>query len=386
MKKTVALVLGTRPEAIKLAPIELLLRAHPTLNGIVCVTGQHRQMLDQVLAVFDMPVHTDLALMREGQTPSEVLVRCITGVDGWLAATKPDLVLVQGDTTTALAAALASFHRGIPVGHVEAGLRTHNLDAPWPEEANRQLVSRIARIHFAPTESARSNLLAEGIPDARIAVTGNSVVDALLHAHAAVLRLRPEVPGVPDALVESRRIVLITGHRRENFGGPLESVCSAIAGLAARFPDFVFVYAVHLNPNVRLVVERVLGQGAMANVRVVEPLAYLPLVRLLASSALVITDSGGIQEEAPTFGVPVLVTRVATERREAMEAGIAQLVGTDEAAIVAAASRILESHDPARRVGARANPFGDGRAAERIVAGCVAFLDRGESISGTKSL
>ena len=313
--------------------------------------------------------------MREGQTPTEVLVRCITGVDGWLSETKPDLVLVQGDTTTALAAALASFHRGIPVGHVEAGLRTHDLDAPWPEEANRQLISRLARIHFAPTESARSNLLAEGVPDARIAVTGNSVVDALLHAHAAVLRLRPAVPGVPDPLIESRRLVLITGHRRENFGGPLESVCNAIQELAARFPDFVFVYPVHLNPSVRRVVERVLGRGAMANVRVVEPLAYLPFVRLLASSALVITDSGGIQEEAPTFGVPVLVTRVATERREAIDAGIAQLVGTNEAAIVAAASRILESHDPARRKPPGANPFGDGRAAQRIVDGCVAFFD-----------
>lgn len=380
MKKTVALVFGTRPEAIKLAPVELLLRAHAGLDGLVCITGQHRQMLDQVLAVFEIPIHTDLALMRPGQTPAEVLVRCISGVDGWLSAAKPDLVLVQGDTTTALAAALASFHRGIPVGHVEAGLRTHDLGAPWPEEANRQLISRLASIHFAPTESARSNLLAERIPDARIAVTGNSVVDALLHAHAAVVRLRPEVPGVPDPLVESRRLVLITGHRRENFGGPLESVCNAIKTLAARFPGFTFIYPVHLNPSVRSVVDRVLGQGAMANVRVVEPLAYLPFVRVLASSALIITDSGGIQEEAPTFGVPVLVTRVATERREAIDAGIAELVGTDEPAIVAAASRILESHDPARRVAAGANPFGDGRAARRIVDGCVAFLDRGQPI------
>jgi UDP-N-acetylglucosamine 2-epimerase (non-hydrolysing) len=374
MKKTVALILGTRPEAIKLAPIERALRDHPALQCIVCVTGQHRQMLDQVLAVFEILVHTDLDLMRDGQTPTEVLARCITGVDGFLNDTKPDLVLVQGDTTTALAAALASFHRRIPVAHVEAGLRTHNLDAPWPEEANRQLISRLTRLHFAPTESARANLLAEGVPDARIAVTGNTVVDALLHAHEAVLRLKPEVPGVPDPLVESGKVVLITGHRRENFGGPLERVCRAIQNLAARFPEFVFVYPVHLNPSVRGVVERVLGSGANGNVRVVEPLAYLPLVRLLASSALVITDSGGIQEEAPTFGVPVLVTRAATERSEAIDAGLAKLVDTDEAAIVAAATRLLESHDATRRTAPGPNPFGDGRAAERIVAGCVAFL------------
>ena len=375
--KTVALVFGTRPEAIKLAPVARALKLHPSIACIVCVTGQHREMLDQVLSGFDIPVHTDLDLMQSGQRPTDVLVRAIAGLDRWFEVTKPNLVLVQGDTTSALAAALAAFHRDIPVGHVEAGLRTFDVTAPWPEEANRQLIARLARLHFAPTESARANLRGEGVPEAHIAVTGNTVVDALLLAHAAVLRNRPAIPGVPDAAVDSGMVVLITGHRRENFGGPLENVCRAIRGLAARFPEFLFVYPVHLNPSVRDVVIRAFGSGQQGNVRVIEPLAYLPFVRLLASSALIITDSGGIQEEAPTFGVPVLVTRGATERQEAVDAGVAEVVGTDETAIVAAASRLLGSSGSARSVVPRANPFGDGRAAERIAEGCAAFLDGG---------
>jgi UDP-N-acetylglucosamine 2-epimerase (non-hydrolysing) len=374
MMKTVALVFGTRPEAIKLAPVERVLRLHPAITCLVCVTGQHREMLDQVLSVFDIAVHTDLDLMLPGQTPTDVLVRALAGVDRWLEVTQPNLVLVQGDTTTALAAALAAFHRGVPVGHVEAGLRTFDVNAPWPEEANRQLIARLVRLHFAPTASARTNLIAEGIPEARITVTGNTVVDALLLAHEAVLRQRPAIPGVLESSVESGKVVLITGHRRESFGGPLENVCSAVRILAARFPEFLFVYPVHLNPRVRDVVERWFGAGQLGNVRIIEPLAYLPFVRLLASSALVITDSGGIQEEAPTFGVPVLVSRGATERHEAVDAGVAEVVGTDETAIVAAASRLLRSIDPARSVGPQPNPFGDGRAAGRIADACAAFL------------
>jgi UDP-N-acetylglucosamine 2-epimerase (non-hydrolysing) len=380
--KSVALVFGTRPEAIKLAPIERVLRDHPTLRCVVCVTGQHRQMLDQVLEVFEIPVHADLDLMRDGQSPTDVLVRSVAGIDQWLQAAAPDLVLVQGDTTTALGASLAAFYRGVPVGHVEAGLRTHDLSAPWPEEANRQVISRLAYMHFAPTEVARANLLAEGIPGERIEVTGNSVVDALLIAHASALRTRPTIPGVPETLLESARVVLITGHRRENFGGPLEKVCRAIRTLAARFPDVAFIYPVHLNPLVREVVGRLLGGGSAANVHVIEPLGYLPFVRLLSASALVITDSGGIQEEAPTFGVPVLVTRKATERTEAVAAGVAQIVGTDESTIVAAASRHLKSTGRARSNDTRANPFGDGHAAQRIVDACATFLDRGVANEG----
>lgn len=370
----VAIIFGTRPEAIKLAPLVLAMKGARDFDCRVCVTGQHRHMLDQVLEVFGVIPDADLNLMKHGQTLAGLTSGAITAIDRFLDEQKPDLVLVQGDTTTALSAALASFYHRIPVGHVEAGLRTGDLEHPWPEEANRVLTTRLATLHFAPTPAARENLLREGVAAGAVFMTGNTVVDALLIALRRARELSPEIVGLDaGALSDGRRVVLITGHRRENFGGGFESICRAIARLAMTFPDTSFIYPVHLNPNVREPVERLLRSAAHHNVYLIEPLPYLPFVSLMDRSTLILTDSGGVQEEAPSLGKPVLVMRDKTERPEAVAAGTVRLVGTDEERIVAETTRLMNNPD-AYRVMARAhNPYGDGHAVERILAALTAW-------------
>jgi UDP-N-acetylglucosamine 2-epimerase (non-hydrolysing) len=344
----VAVIFGTRPEAIKLAPVVLALRDHPAFACKVCVTAQHRQMLDQVLDVFGLTPDADLNLMRPNQTLGKLTARAVEALDAYLAAERPDLVLVQGDTTTVFCAALAAFYHRIPVGHVEAGLRTGDLRSPWPEEANRVLTSRLTALHFAPTATSRANLLAEGVPYGRIVVTGNTVIDALFLALEKVRKSPPPIPGLGGRMLaswEGKPVVLITGHRRENHGAGFESICRAVAELARRFPRAQFVHPVHLNPNVREPVGRILGVGRADNVHLIDPLPYLPFVALLARSTVVLTDSGGIQEEAPSLGKPVLVMRDTTERPEAVTAGTVKLVGTDYETIVAETARLLT--DPA---------------------------------------
>lgn len=359
-------VFGTRPEAIKMAPVVSALKATPGVETLVCVTAQHRQMLDQVLELFGLVPDDDLDLMAPGQTLPDLFSRILTGMSGVLAARRPDLVLVHGDTSTTLATALAAFYARVPVGHVEAGLRTGDLQAPWPEEANRRLTAPLATLHFAPTARSRANLLAEGIPEGQVHVTGNTVIDALL---SVVARIDAD-PALAGGLASrfpwldpSRKLVLVTGHRRENFGEGFEQMCLAIRDLAGR-GDTQVVYPVHLNPNVQAPVNRILG--GIGGVQLVEPLDYLPFVYLMSRAHLILTDSGGIQEEAPSLGKPVLVMRDTTERPEAVEAGTVRLVGTDRARIVAEASRLLD--DPgAHAAMARAhNPYGDGRSARRI--------------------
>ena len=370
--KTVALVFGTRPEAIKLAPVERVLRGSTRLSCRVCVTAQHREMLDQVIRAFDIQVDADLDVMRAGQDLPELTARLIVAIDGWLRSERPDLVLVQGDTTTAFCATLAAFYRGIPVGHVEAGLRTGDLSSPWPEEGNRSLITRLARQHFAPTSRARDNLLREGIRDESILVTGNTAVDAIIAASERVRLSPPEVPGVPQTILgDDAPLVLVTGHRRESFGPGLARVCEAIATLARRLPNAHFVYPVHLNPNVNDPVRRMFRTEHLENIHLISPLEYLPFVRMMVRATLILTDSGGIQEEAPTLGKPVLVTREVTERPEALEAGTAILVGTDSNRIVAEIERLISQPSARAAMVAGSNPFGDGRASERIVDACL---------------
>jgi len=354
-----------------MAPVILRLGLDPSFECQVCVTAQHREMLDQVLRTFDISPDVDLNLMRPGQRLGELTARAVGALDAHLTRSKPDLVLVQGDTTTVLCAALASFYNNVPVGHVEAGLRTGDLMAPWPEEANRQLASRLASLHFAPTEKAKANLLAEGITPESIFITGNTVIDALLDARNRARRSPPNVPGLPDTLLEENgRLVLITGHRRESFGRGLETVCRAIADLARRFPDVSYIYPVHLNPKVLEPVRRELQGPGLGNVFLLEPLEYLPFVALMDRCTLVITDSGGIQEEAPALGKPVLVTRAVTERPEAVDKGAARLVGTDHAGIVNATSELLTDSRLYAEAARVRNIFGDGKAAHRIVDIC----------------
>jgi len=368
-----AVIFGTRPEAVKLAPVVLALKADPRFEVRACVTAQHREQLDQVLETFGIVPDVDLDLMRPDQTLGELTARTIKALDRYLADEGPRLVLVQGDTTTVFCAALAAFYHRIPVGHVEAGLRTGNLDAPWPEEANRVLTSRLAALHFAPTETSRGNLLREGVPDERICLTGNTVIDALLMALEKVKAHPPVVPGLPKDWREAwgdAPLVLITGHRRESFGREMENICEAVLELAHRFPHAHFVYPMHLNPNVRAPVRRILVPPARDNVHLIEPLPYLPFVALMHRATIILTDSGGVQEEAPSLGKPVLVMRKVTERPEAVAAGTARLVGTDRRNIVAEASRLLTDGAAYERMARARNPYGDGRAAERIVAAC----------------
>ena len=374
----VAVIFGTRPEAIKLAPVVLALGEHPGFECRVCVTAQHREMLDQVLDVFDIRPDADLDLMQPDQTLAELSARAITGLDRYLRDAPADIVLVQGDTTTVFCAALAAFYRGVTVGHVEAGLRTGNLHSPWPEEANRVLTSRLTALHFAPTETSRQNLLAEGVSDGSIHVTGNTVIDALLRTVSMIEKEPPVLPELPAGLLTSNeRLVLITSHRRESFGPGLERSFGAIARLAERYRDVQFVYPVHRNPNVEEPAARLLGAtatGADANVHLIAPLGYLQFVALMQRSTLVLTDSGGVQEEAPSLGKPVLVMRDTTERPEAVEAGTARLVGTDGDAIVAGVAELLESESAYEKMARAHNPYGDGQAAGRIVAAIEAKL------------
>jgi len=360
----VLLVFGTRPEAIKMAPVHRALAGDPRFNVRVCVTAQHREMLDQVLGLFGIEPEYDLDLMRPGQDLSAITGSVLEGLRGILEEAAPDYVLVHGDTTTTMAASLAAYYAQIPVGHVEAGLRTGDIYSPWPEEMNRRLTGSIATLHFAPTDAARTNLLREGVDDARIAVTGNTIIDALL---SMVEKARA---GAEGEFMErfrgidlDRRLVLVTGHRRENFGGGFERICEALAELS-RTPDVEIVYPVHLNPNVQEPVHRILG--SLPNVHLIAPQEYLPFLFLMDRAHLIITDSGGIQEEAPSLGKPVLVMRDTTERPEAVDAGTVRLVGTDTRVIVEAARTLLEDEDEYRAMSFAHNPYGDGAASQRI--------------------
>jgi UDP-N-acetylglucosamine 2-epimerase (non-hydrolysing) len=371
----VLLVFGTRPEAIKMAPVHRALAQDPRFRVRVCVTAQHREMLDQVLNLFGIEPEYDLDLMRPGQDLSAITGSVLEGLKGVLEEAAPDYVLVHGDTTTTMAASLAAYYARVPVGHVEAGLRTGDIYSPWPEEMNRRLTGSIATLHFAPTEAARANLQREGVDDARIAVTGNTVIDALL---TMVERARAGGEGEFSERFEGidldRRLVLVTGHRRENFGGGFERICQALAELA-RTPDVEIVYPVHLNPNVQEPVHRILG--SLPNVHLIAPQEYLPFLFLMDRAHLIITDSGGIQEEAPSLGKPVLVMRDTTERPEAVEAGTVRLVGTDAKVIVDAARTLLEDEDEYRSMSFAHNPYGDGAASKRI-ADALAAAIKGE--------
>lgn len=378
--KTVMLVFGTRPEAIKMAPLVKAFQADPeNFRTLVCVTGQHREMLDQVLQIFDIRPDYDLNIMKQGQDLYDVTARVLLGMRDVLREARPDAVLVHGDTTTSTAAALAAFYAQLPVGHVEAGLRTHNMYSPWPEEMNRQLTGRIATWHFAPTPLSRQNLLEENVSADRITVTGNTVIDALYwvvdkirqddglsaRLDAELLRSGYDVSRLNDG----RRLVLITGHRRENFGEGFIHMCTAIKDLTQRYPGVDFVYPMHLNPNVRRPIHEVFGQDLtnLGNMFFIEPLEYLSFVHLMAKSHIVLTDSGGIQEEAPGLGKPVLVMRDTTERPEALEAGTVRLVGTDYQCIFDSVSHLLDDEAAYTAMSRAVNPYGDGKACGRIV-------------------
>lgn len=377
--KTVMLVFGTRPEAIKMAPLVKVFEKHPQdFTTLVCVTGQHREMLDQVLHLFDIVPDYDLNIMKQGQDLYDVTARVLVGMRDVLKQAKPDVVLVHGDTTTSTAAALAAFYQQIPVGHVEAGLRTHDIYSPWPEEMNRQITGRIATYHFAPTPLAQENLLKENIPPQHITVTGNTVIDALYavvekiqqdRSLSGELTERLQAAGYdPLRIGQGRRLVLITGHRRENFGEGFRNICRAIKTLSEKYPEVDFVYPMHLNPNVRRPIAEVFGQQHGANLFFIEPLEYLEFVFLMEKSTLVLTDSGGIQEEAPGLGKPVLVMRDTTERPEALAAGTVRLVGTDYDRITSEVSRLLDDKTYYESMSRAVNPYGDGLACGRIVS------------------
>ena len=378
--KTVMLVFGTRPEAIKMAPlVKAFQAASNSFRTLVCVTGQHREMLDQVLHIFDIRPDYDLNIMKQGQDLYDVTSRVLLGLREVLKEARPDVVLVHGDTTTSTAAALAAFYAQIPVGHVEAGLRTHNIYSPWPEEMNRQLTGRMATWHFAPTPLSRQNLLAENVAEAQITVTGNTVIDALYwvvdkikHDASLSQQLDAELQRAGydvERLSGGRKLVLITGHRRENFGDGFIHMCTAIKDLTQRYPQVDFVYPMHLNPNVRKPIHQVFGQDltGLGNMFFIEPLEYLSFVHLMEKSHIVLTDSGGIQEEAPGLGKPVLVMRDTTERPEALTAGTVKLVGTDYDKIVSAVSTLLDDEAAYQAMSRAVNPYGDGKACGRIV-------------------
>lgn len=375
--KKIMLVFGTRPEAIKMCPLVKEFKKYPEdFETVVCVTGQHREMLDQVLRIFDVVPDYDLNIMKQGQDLYDVTSRVLTGMRDVLDEVRPDVVLVHGDTTTSTATALAAFYRQIPVGHVEAGLRTHNIYSPWPEEMNRQITGRIATYDFSPTPLSRQNLLDEGVSPDKIIVTGNTVIDALQMVVARIKKdaslqkqLAKQLLTAGYDVSRSKRLVLITGHRRENFGDGFINICSAIRDLAAKYPDVDFVYPMHLNPNVRKPIHKVFGENLedLGNLFFIEPLEYLDFVFLMEKSTLVLTDSGGIQEEAPGLGKPVLVMRDTTERPEALEAGTVKLVGTYYDRIVGEVSRLLDDKGAYDAMSHAVNPYGDGHACERIV-------------------
>ena len=377
--KRVMLVFGTRPEAIKMCPLVKEFQKYPDeFNTVVCVTGQHREMLDQVLKVFGVVPDYDLDIMRQGQDLYDVTSKVLVGMRDVLKEACPDVVLVHGDTTTSTATALAAFYQRIPVGHVEAGLRTRNIYSPWPEEINRQITSRIATYNFAPTPLSRRNLLEEAVEENKIIVTGNTVIDALrlvvdrIHSDSGLgreLEDRILEHGYDTSRLATRRLVLITGHRRENFGEGFISICDSIRDLGTKYKDVDFVYPMHLNPNVRKPIHQVFGEDlhGLGNIFFIEPLEYLEFVYLMERSAVVLTDSGGIQEEAPGLGKPVLVMRDTTERPEALEAGTVKLVGTDYGKIVGEVSLLLDDKEAYEKMARSANPYGDGKACERIV-------------------
>lgn len=366
----VMVVFGTRPEAIKMAPLVKALQAAPGLQTVVCVTAQHRQMLDQVLHLFEITPEHDLDVMKPGQDLYDITSNILLGLRPVLAAERPDWVLVHGDTTTTLATTLAAYYARIPVAHIEAGLRTGDKYAPFPEEINRKITGAVADLHFAPTAASQSNLLAEGVPASAIHVTGNTVIDALL---AVVDKLKTSAD-LQSELAErfrfldaNKRLILVTGHRRENFGEGFQNICHALADVAERHPDVEILYPVHLNPNVRQPVNDILAARGLSNVHLIEPVDYLPFVYLMNRSHLIITDSGGVQEEAPSLGKPVLVMRETTERPEAVAAGTVKLVGTSRDEIVRQCERLLSDADAYLAMSRAHNPYGDGQAAARIV-------------------
>lgn len=378
--KKIMLVFGTRPEAIKMAPLVKEFQKYPeSFKTIVCVTGQHREMLDQVLHIFNITPDYDLNIMKQGQDLYDVTARVLTGMRDVLKEVQPDIVLVHGDTTTSTATAFAAFYQQIPVGHVEAGLRTHNIYSPWPEEINRQITGRIATYHFSPTPLSRQNLLEEGLKESAILVTGNTVIDALYMVVDKIKKDKVLAKELEDILTLSgydvnrlsngKRLVLVTGHRRENFGDGFISMCSAIKALNQKYLDVDFVYPMHLNPNVRKSIHEVFGEDLtnLGNMFFIEPLEYLAFVYLMEKSSIVLTDSGGIQEEAPGLGKPVLVMRDTTERPEALEAGTVKLVGTNYDKIIEEVSLLLDNKDYYRQMSTAVNPYGDGLACSRIV-------------------
>lgn len=379
-KKKIMLVFGTRPEAIKMAPLVNEFRKNrDSFETIVCVTGQHREMLDQVLHIFDIVPDYDLNIMKQGQDLYDVTSRVLLGMRDVLKEAQPDVVLVHGDTTTSTAAALAAFYQQIPVGHVEAGLRTHNIYSPWPEEMNRQITGRITTYHFSPTALSRQNLLNEGIQESSISVTGNTVIDALYMVVDKIKNDKTLDASLKGVLISAgydvtrlnggKKLVLITGHRRENFGDGFIQMCTAIKDLTEKYPDVDFVYPMHLNPNVRKPIHEVFGEDLsnLGNMFFIEPLEYLSFVYLMEKSTIVLTDSGGIQEEAPGLGKPVLVMRDTTERPEALEAGTVKLVGTDYDKIVFEVSALLDDAEYYEKMSKAVNPYGDGLACQRIV-------------------
>ena len=378
--KKVMLVFGTRPEAIKMAPlVKEFQKQKERIETVVCVTGQHREMLDQVLEIFDIKPDYDLNIMKQGQDLYDVTARVLTGMREVLKEVKPDVVLVHGDTTTSTAAALATFYQQIPVGHVEAGLRTHNIYSPWPEEMNRLLTGRLATYHFSPTPLSRNNLIKESVDDRNIIVTGNTVIDALYWVVDKIKNnkeLNNELENVlskagydVNRLNNGKKLVLITGHRRENFGDGFINMCTAIKDLMVKYPDVDFVYPMHLNPNVRKPIHEVFGENlsGLKNMFFIEPLEYLSFVYLMEKSSIVLTDSGGIQEEAPGLGKPVLVMRNTTERPEALNAGTVKLVGTDYNKIVNEVSSLIDDKAAYEKMSKAVNPYGDGLACGRIV-------------------
>ncbi len=366
--KKVLLVFGTRPEAIKMAPLVKALKAHPAFDARVCVTAQHRQMLDQVLELFEITPEFDLNLMKPGQDLTDITTGVLQGLKTVFAEWMPDVVLVHGDTSTTFGASLAAFYQRIPVGHVEAGLRTGNLYSPWPEEANRKLTGVLAHWHFAPTATSQDNLLREGVNPATVHVTGNTVIDALLQVREKInsnASLQQQFAEQFAFLDASKRLILVTGHRRENFGGGFERICEALARIATENPGVQVLYPVHLNPNVQEPVKRLLG--GIGNIHLIPPQDYLPFVYLMDKSSLILTDSGGIQEEAPSLGKPVLVMRDTTERPEAVAAGTVKLVGTDADTICRETATLLGNAQAYQAMAVAHNPYGDGRACQRIV-------------------
>ncbi|WP_438863399.1 non-hydrolyzing UDP-N-acetylglucosamine 2-epimerase [Neptunicella sp.] len=364
--KKILLVFGTRPEAIKMAPLVLELQKHTALDIKVCVTAQHREMLDQVLNLFNLTPDYDLNLMQPGQDLYDITTRALLGLRDVFTEAKPDLVLVHGDTTTTFAASLSAFYQKIPVGHIEAGLRTGDIYSPWPEEVNRRLTGALTKLHFAPTAKAQQNLLTENVDENTVFVTGNTVIDALIQVEKLIEEnhsLNHELSQKFDFIDPDKKLILVTGHRRESFGDGFERICQALKKLAEK-PDVQICYPMHLNPNVREPVDRILS--GICNVHLIEPQDYLPFVYLMSKSYLILTDSGGVQEEAPSLGKPVLVMRDTTERPEAVEAGTVKLVGTDYDCIVNEATQLLDNEAAYKEMSFAHNPYGDGKACERI--------------------